>query len=91
MRRGLVISIEIHDNSIVAIYHKWPENAFNNVKARNQIFKPHGLMSGLKTSNILCLYGRGTCKNPLNNFPRDSSSFHHKDSWKLTFGHPGNQ
>ena len=66
-------------NSVVTIYHKWPRNTFNNLKARNQIFKPHNLTSSFITSNILCLHSGSSCKSLFNTLPRNGSSCHHKN------------
>src|ERR1044072_6652162 len=66
-------------SSTVTIYHKWPRNAFNNKKARNQILQPHSLTSSLITSNILCLHGRSSWKCLVKTFRRNSSSCHQKN------------
>ena len=67
------------DNNVVTIYHKWPKNTFNNLKARNQIFKPHSLTSSFITSNILCLHSGSSCKSLFNTLPRNGSFCHHKN------------
>ena len=75
-----IISREVYNSSIVAIYHKWLRNALNNTKARNQVLQPHGLTNSLITSNILCFHSGGSTKSLLCTFSINSfsSCYKHK-------------
>jgi len=66
-------------NSVVTIYHKWPRNTFNNLKAKNQIFKPHSLTSSFITNNIFCLHSGSSCKSLFNTLSRNGLFCHHKN------------